>query len=130
MTAALRCLEARNSRILLAPSGLAVSSISSAMTTTAGFSGVGWKTESPVSAALSARSPIRCRTQRSAAMIFSRTPGSSSCSPAAVSNDSGSQARSSPLPAPFRLTSTASSIAVTASRITSRMLVLPPPVML
>ena len=79
MTAALRCLDARNSRILDAPSGLAVSSISSAMTTTAGLSGVGWKTESPVCAALSARCPIRCRTQRSAPMIFSRTPGSSSC---------------------------------------------------
>ena len=63
-----------------------------------------------MSAAVSARWPIRFRTHRSAPLILPCSSGLSACSPAAVSSDSGSQARSSPLPAPLMLTRTASSI--------------------
>ena len=112
----------------MAPSMLPVSSISSIITTTAGFSRVGWKTESPVRAAVSARSPIRFRAHCRAPMMRPRRSGLSACSPAAVTAASGSQDSSSPLPAAFSWTRMASSIAVIRSRSTSSMLVFPPPV--
>ena len=127
-TAALRCLEARNSSSLLAPWRFPVASISSISTTAAGSVRVGWNTDSPVCTAVRDLSPIRCRAHCNAPMMPCSTRAPPPAIPAAVTAASGAHASSSPQPAAFSWTRTASSHAVTHSLITSSTLVLPPPV--